>query len=242
VEGSPKKFPFQSTHCHDAIGARHKGKQKRLGDFRLTSARPLAAERPVGIVLNRVSQQMVGRGQAPECDEWNAAHENLIVTRHGRDPFGATVPQLSRLTGSSAPCVCTRLGKLADMGPDLRADVRAGSLLDVDSPRPRTCNDRPGDQRSSPAADRLADRARAGRGQGRQTTRLPAPVLPRWAPTRRSASHGSMSPPYRPPMRRTPCGGSNIRTRCRLPSAPGSVDCRRKGRERLNRRSAIGRC
>lgn len=93
---------------------------------------------------------MVGRGQSPERDEWNAAHENLIVTRHGRDPFGAigdkhskggrasalahraettttllrtmadhpgaTVPQLSRLTASSAPRVCTRLGKLADMG------------------------------------------------------------------------------------------------------------------------------
>jgi hypothetical protein len=76
--------------------------------------------------------------------------ENLIVTRHGRDPFGAisgkhaaggkasslgyrakatttlinaladhagaTVPQLSRLIGSSTSCTCTRLGKLSDMG------------------------------------------------------------------------------------------------------------------------------
>ena len=78
-------------------------------------------------------------------DEWNAAFENLIVTKSGARPFdqarggkastldrraettttlinaladhpGATVPQLSRLIGSSAPCTCVRLGKLADMG------------------------------------------------------------------------------------------------------------------------------
>jgi hypothetical protein len=71
--------------------------------------------------------------------------ENLIVVKAGAHPFdqarggkasslvrrakttttlinalaghpGATVPQLSRLVGSSAPCVCTRLGKLSDMG------------------------------------------------------------------------------------------------------------------------------
>jgi hypothetical protein len=78
-------------------------------------------------------------------DEWNASEANLIVTRAGPHPFdygrggkalslerrakatttlitaladhpGATVPQLSRLVGSSAPCVCTRLGELSDMG------------------------------------------------------------------------------------------------------------------------------
>lgn len=83
-------------------------------------------------------------------DEGDCRQENLLLTRHGRDPFGAisnkhskggkasslerrakttttliktlsehpgsTVPQLSRLVGSSAPCVCTRLSKLADMG------------------------------------------------------------------------------------------------------------------------------
>jgi DNA-binding MarR family transcriptional regulator len=76
--------------------------------------------------------------------------ENLIVTKHGRDPFGqitgkhsnggkassldhrakatttlinalaanpgSTVPVLSKLTGSSVSCCCTRLGKLADAG------------------------------------------------------------------------------------------------------------------------------
>ena len=71
--------------------------------------------------------------------------ENLILTERGPRPFtksaggkasslerrakttttlirtlsehpGSTVPQLSRLVGSSAPCVCTRLSKLADMG------------------------------------------------------------------------------------------------------------------------------
>jgi hypothetical protein len=139
MEGAQRNSPFSPRIGHDAIGALHKGKQKRLGDSRLTSARPLAAEWPVGVVLNRVSKQMVGRGPPPECDEWNAAHENLIVTRRGRDPFGAigdkhsnggrasalahradhpraTVPQLSRLIGSRAPCACARLGKLADMG------------------------------------------------------------------------------------------------------------------------------
>jgi hypothetical protein len=76
--------------------------------------------------------------------------ENLIVTRHGRDPFGAisskhskggkasslerrakttttlinalaehpglTVPQISKLVGSSTSCTCVRLSKLADAG------------------------------------------------------------------------------------------------------------------------------
>ena len=78
-------------------------------------------------------------------DEWNARRENLILTKRGPRPFdwgkggeasslerraratttlinaladnpGSTVPQISRLIGLSPPCVCTRLGKLADMG------------------------------------------------------------------------------------------------------------------------------
>ena len=88
--------------------------------------------------------------RARNGDDRDLRPDNLIVTRHGRDPFGAisdkhgkggrasslaerrartttlirtladhpgaTVPQISRLVGSSAPCVCTRLSKLADMG------------------------------------------------------------------------------------------------------------------------------
>ena len=83
-------------------------------------------------------------------DDRDCRQENLLLTRHGRDPFGAisnkhskggrasslaerwartttlirtladhpgaTVPQISRLVGSSASCTCTRLGKLSDMG------------------------------------------------------------------------------------------------------------------------------
>jgi hypothetical protein len=74
-------------------------------------------------------------------DEWNASEENLIVVKRGGNPFavgksslkrraevdstllktlaqhpGQTLPQLSRLTGSSASCCCTRLGKLSDLG------------------------------------------------------------------------------------------------------------------------------
>ena len=74
-------------------------------------------------------------------DEWNASEGNLIVVKCGGNSFaigksslkhraeidsaliktlaghlGSTLPQLSRLTGSSASCCCTRLGKLADMG------------------------------------------------------------------------------------------------------------------------------
>ena len=78
-------------------------------------------------------------------DQWNASPQNLILTKRGPRPYdqgkggkasslvrrakttttlinaladhpGSTVPMLSKLVGSSAPCVCTRLGKLADMG------------------------------------------------------------------------------------------------------------------------------
>ena len=78
-------------------------------------------------------------------NEWNAAFDNLIVTKSGARPFdqakggrasslerrasrvttlisaladhpGATVPMLSKLVGSSVSCTCTRLGKLSDMG------------------------------------------------------------------------------------------------------------------------------
>ena len=83
-------------------------------------------------------------------DDRDCRQENLLLTRHGRDPFGAisnkhskggrasslaerwartttlirtladhpgaTVPQISRLVGSSASCTCTGLGKLSDMG------------------------------------------------------------------------------------------------------------------------------
>jgi hypothetical protein len=75
----------------------------------------------------------------------NFAASNLIETRHGRDPFverqarvtrlidalsahpGSTVPQLSRLVGSSSSYTCVRLSKLADAGLCIgpRCDSRA---------------------------------------------------------------------------------------------------------------------
>ena len=82
-----------------------------------------------------------GAVRARDGNEWNASAENLILTKRSANPFaigtaslkrrgevdskliktlaehpGSTLPQLSRLVGSSAPCVCTRLGKLSDMG------------------------------------------------------------------------------------------------------------------------------
>ena len=44
------------------------------------------------------------------------AKTTTTLIRTLSDHPGSTVPQLSRLVGSSAPCVCTRLSKLADMG------------------------------------------------------------------------------------------------------------------------------
>ena len=83
--------------------------------------------------------------RARDGDDNNCRFDNLILTEAGPRPFdwgkggeasslerrakttttlirtladhpGSTVPQLSRLVGSNAPCVCTRLGKLADAG------------------------------------------------------------------------------------------------------------------------------
>ena len=103
-------------------------------------------------------------------DEWNASAENLIVTRHGRDPFGAiggkhskggkgsalverqvrtttllrtladhpgsTVPQLSKLVGSSASCCCTRLGKIGGRWPDVRPEMRRQGEMEPDCAGP----------------------------------------------------------------------------------------------------------
>jgi hypothetical protein len=80
--------------------------------------------------------------RARDGDDRNFRAENLIIVKRGKNPFAigtsslerraevdrtligalaklngeATLPMLSRLTGSSESCVCTRLGKLAERG------------------------------------------------------------------------------------------------------------------------------
>ena len=56
-----------------------------------------------------------GKGGMASSLERRAKTATTLINALADHP-GATVPQLSRLVGSSAPCVCTRLGKLADMG------------------------------------------------------------------------------------------------------------------------------
>ena len=97
-------------------------------------------------------QLPTGAVRARDGNEWNASAENLIEVKRGVNPFaigksslkrrsevdsaliktlaghpGSTLPQLSRLTGSSASCCCTRLGKLADAGfcTGQKCDARA---------------------------------------------------------------------------------------------------------------------
>ena len=107
-------------------------------------------------------------------DDRDLRPDNLIVTRHGRDPFGAisdkhakggrasslaerrprtttlirtladhpgaTVPQLSRLVGSSVSCCCTPPEQISRHGPDLRAEVRRPRTVGFNASRTRSCS------------------------------------------------------------------------------------------------------
>ena len=127
------------------------GKIRRIAASRIAWALA-TGEWPKGVVRHR------------NGDEGDCRQENLLLTRHGRDPFGAisnkhskggrasslaerrartttlvrtladhpgaTVPQISRLVGSSVSCTCTRLGKLSDMGLTCgpKCDARAHGI------------------------------------------------------------------------------------------------------------------
>jgi HNH endonuclease len=56
-----------------------------------------------------------GKGGMASSLERRAQTTTTLINALADHP-GATVPMLSKLVGFSAPCVCTRLGKLADMG------------------------------------------------------------------------------------------------------------------------------
>jgi predicted transcriptional regulator len=111
----------------------HQGQIKRLLASRVAWVLGGANEWPHGVVRHR------------DGDEHNFAASNLIETKRGPRPFdqgkggkassldrranatttllqtlsahpGSTVPQISKLVGSSTSCTCVRLSKLADAG------------------------------------------------------------------------------------------------------------------------------
>ena len=114
------------------VRVQFEGRTRRIAALRVAWALA-TGEWPRGVV------------KARDGNDNNCRFDNLILTRAGPRPFdwgkggeasslerrakatttlirtladhpGATVPQLSKLMGSSAPCVCARLGKLSDMG------------------------------------------------------------------------------------------------------------------------------
>jgi hypothetical protein len=188
--------------------------------------------------------------------------ENLIVVKAGAHPFdqarggkasslvrrakttttlinalaghpGATVPQLSRLVGSSAPCVCTRLGKLSDMGLTC-GPMRRASAVGSDGPRPRPCGIRhSADRRPRPRVpDRCRPCAVAADGFEAADRRVRANGAP---PRRRSSRTKSGRGAARRPLRdlgsrqsgpRRPVseamGSSRTGQCCRLSRCPGA--------------------
>jgi Winged helix-turn-helix DNA-binding len=110
------------------VRVRHNGRTRRVVALRVAWCLS-TGQWPKGVVRSR------------DGDDHNFRSGNLIVVRRGKNPFaigtsslkrraevdrrmlealaenpGLTLPQLSKLTGSSESCCCTRLGKLSDMG------------------------------------------------------------------------------------------------------------------------------
>lgn len=128
--GSPAGFA--GADGRQMVRLQFEGKTRRVALLRVAWALAIGGW-PRGVV------------RARDGDDNNCRFDNLILTKAGPRPFdwgkggeasslerrakttttlirtladhpGSTVPQLSRLVGSNAPCVCTRLGKLADAG------------------------------------------------------------------------------------------------------------------------------
>ena len=123
---------FAGPDGRQMVRLQFEGRTRRIAALRVAWALAIG-EWPRGVV------------RARDGNDNNCRFDNLILTKAGPRPFdwgkggkasslerrakttttlirtladhpGSTVPQLSRLVGSSAPCVCTRLGKLSDMG------------------------------------------------------------------------------------------------------------------------------
>ena len=110
------------------VRVRHNGRTRRVVALRVAWCLS-TGQWPKGVVRSR------------DGDDHDFRSGNLIVVRRGKNPFaigtsslkrraevdrrmlealaenpGLTLPQLSKLTGSSESCCCTRLGKLSDRG------------------------------------------------------------------------------------------------------------------------------
>jgi Winged helix-turn-helix DNA-binding len=84
--------------------------------------------RPENLILTKAGPRPfdIGKGGEASSLARRAEITTRLISALSTNP-GATVPMLSRLVGSPASCICTRLGKLSDMGLTCgpRCDARA---------------------------------------------------------------------------------------------------------------------